>query len=229
MAVGGQTEAVPRRAAEAAAARPGRHPDAHGRGPRRLAELPEPSRAQPAAGDRPGAAAAGRDLRPGPEDRSSVTPRAPAPRAWARSSPTRCSATWAWRATRLPRWPRTRRASPRRSCGSTAPISTSASLADLGAYAGRRRVPIAAGSMTPSDWVRDFIQAQKNYFGELEDAAERAGRASWAPSPGLRRRRARAAGRSSTASRCGWCRWTCCRKRCAASTITASGSSCPRC
>jgi XRE family transcriptional regulator, fatty acid utilization regulator len=26
--------------------------------------------------------------------------------------------------------------------------------------------------VTPSDWVRDFIQAQKNYFGELEDAAD---------------------------------------------------------
>lgn len=27
--------------------------------------------------------------------------------------------------------------------------------------------------VTPSDWVRDFIQAQKNYFGELEGAADR--------------------------------------------------------
>ena len=26
--------------------------------------------------------------------------------------------------------------------------------------------------VTPSDWVRDFIQAQKNYFAELEDIAE---------------------------------------------------------
>ena len=26
--------------------------------------------------------------------------------------------------------------------------------------------------VTPSDWVRDFIQAQKNYFGELEEAAD---------------------------------------------------------
>jgi len=25
---------------------------------------------------------------------------------------------------------------------------------------------------SPSDWVRDFIQAQKNYFGELEEAAD---------------------------------------------------------
>jgi len=29
----------------------------------------------------------------------------------------------------------------------------------------------AASVVTPSDWVRDFIQAQKNYFGELEDLA----------------------------------------------------------
>ncbi|ACG79618.1 predicted transcriptional regulator [Phenylobacterium zucineum HLK1] len=27
--------------------------------------------------------------------------------------------------------------------------------------------------VTPSDWVRDYIQAQKNYFGELEEAADR--------------------------------------------------------
>lgn len=27
-------------------------------------------------------------------------------------------------------------------------------------------------NVTPSDWVRDYIQAQKNHFGELEDAAE---------------------------------------------------------
>src|ERR1700754_1256603 len=61
-------KAVPRRADEAAAARAGPDPDADGRGPRRLAQLPEPPGAQPAAGDRPGAAAAGRGLRPRPED-----------------------------------------------------------------------------------------------------------------------------------------------------------------
>src|SRR5437588_593236 len=26
--------------------------------------------------------------------------------------------------------------------------------------------------VTPSDWVRDFIQAQKNHFAELEEAAD---------------------------------------------------------
>lgn len=45
-------------------------------------------------------------------------------------------------------------------------------LSELGASGrpeeGGAAVPVAM----PSDWVRDFIQAQKNYFGELEDAAE---------------------------------------------------------
>ena len=45
-------------------------------------------------------------------------------------------------------------------------------LTELGA-AGRPEegAAIVAAAM-PSDWVRDFIQAQKNHFGELEDAAE---------------------------------------------------------
>jgi hypothetical protein len=30
----------------------------------------------------------------------------------------------------------------------------------------------AGGVVTPSDWVRDYIQGQKNYFAELEDAAD---------------------------------------------------------
>jgi predicted transcriptional regulator/DNA-binding XRE family transcriptional regulator len=29
-----------------------------------------------------------------------------------------------------------------------------------------------AGALTPSDWVRDFIQSQRNYFAELEEAGE---------------------------------------------------------
>ena len=33
-------------------------------------------------------------------------------------------------------------------------------------------MPFQAGSMTPSDWVRDFIQGQRNYFAELEEAGE---------------------------------------------------------
>src|SRR5690606_34120153 len=30
----------------------------------------------------------------------------------------------------------------------------------------------AAAGFSPSDWVRDFIQAQRNYFPELEEIAE---------------------------------------------------------
>ena len=44
-------------------------------------------------------------------------------------------------------------------------------LGDLGAL-GRPEEGAAHGLVTPSDWVRDFIQAQKNYFAELEDAAD---------------------------------------------------------
>src|SRR5689334_2564886 len=63
-----RAEAVPGRARETPAPRPGADPDTDGRRPGRLAELPEPDRAQPAAGHGPGAAAPGRGLRPGPED-----------------------------------------------------------------------------------------------------------------------------------------------------------------
>jgi predicted transcriptional regulator/transcriptional regulator with XRE-family HTH domain len=46
-------------------------------------------------------------------------------------------------------------------------------LSELGA-AGRPEEGAAAAPMAmPSDWVRDFIQAQKNHFSELEEAAER--------------------------------------------------------
>lgn len=45
-------------------------------------------------------------------------------------------------------------------------------LTDLGAI-GRPEEGGAAGSaVMPSDWVRDFIQAQKNYFAELEEVAD---------------------------------------------------------
>ena len=45
-------------------------------------------------------------------------------------------------------------------------------LSELGA-AGRPEEGAAAAPVAmPSDWVRDFIQAQKNHFGELEEAAE---------------------------------------------------------
>lgn len=44
-------------------------------------------------------------------------------------------------------------------------------LTDLGAI-GRPEEGAAAVSVVPSDWVRDYIQAQKNHFPELEEAAE---------------------------------------------------------
>lgn len=45
-------------------------------------------------------------------------------------------------------------------------------LTELGSI-GRPEEGAGAGSaVLPSDWVRDFIQAQKNYFAELEDAAD---------------------------------------------------------
>jgi predicted transcriptional regulator/transcriptional regulator with XRE-family HTH domain len=46
------------------------------------------------------------------------------------------------------------------------------SLAGLNTYDRPEDMPFQAGSMTPSDWVRDFIQGQRNYFAELEEAAE---------------------------------------------------------
>lgn len=44
-------------------------------------------------------------------------------------------------------------------------------LTDLGAI-GRPEEGASAGSVLPSDWVRDFFQAQKNYFAELEESAD---------------------------------------------------------
>jgi XRE family transcriptional regulator, fatty acid utilization regulator len=46
------------------------------------------------------------------------------------------------------------------------------SLAGLNTYDRPEDMPFQAGSMTPSDWVRDFIQGQRNYFAELEEAGE---------------------------------------------------------
>ncbi len=44
-------------------------------------------------------------------------------------------------------------------------------LSDLGAL-GRPEDGALQPVVTPSDWVRDFIQDQKNYFGDLEEAAD---------------------------------------------------------
>jgi predicted transcriptional regulator len=45
-------------------------------------------------------------------------------------------------------------------------------LSELGAAARPEEGAEAASLTLPSDWVRDFIQAQKNHFVELEDAAD---------------------------------------------------------
>ncbi len=45
-------------------------------------------------------------------------------------------------------------------------------LGDLGAVGRPEDATLVSGVVTPSDWVRDFIQSQKNHFAELEDAAD---------------------------------------------------------
>src|SRR5690606_37617927 len=45
-------------------------------------------------------------------------------------------------------------------------------LTDLGAIGRPEEGGTAGSAVMPSDWVRDFIQAQKNYFAELEGAAD---------------------------------------------------------
>jgi XRE family transcriptional regulator, fatty acid utilization regulator len=45
-------------------------------------------------------------------------------------------------------------------------------LADLGQLGRPEEGAGPAPVVTPSDWIRDYIQAQKNYFAELEEAAE---------------------------------------------------------
>lgn len=45
-------------------------------------------------------------------------------------------------------------------------------LTDLGAIGRPEEGASGGSSVLPSDWVRDFIQAQKNYFAELEEAAD---------------------------------------------------------
>ncbi|HEX4181963.1 MAG TPA: short-chain fatty acyl-CoA regulator family protein [Caulobacteraceae bacterium] len=45
-------------------------------------------------------------------------------------------------------------------------------LHDLGAARRPEDAADPGGALTPSDWVRDFIQGQRNYFAELEEAGE---------------------------------------------------------
>jgi Predicted transcriptional regulator len=46
-------------------------------------------------------------------------------------------------------------------------------LGELGHVARPEEGAFESPVVTPSDWVRDYIQAQKNHFSELEDAADR--------------------------------------------------------
>jgi predicted transcriptional regulator/transcriptional regulator with XRE-family HTH domain len=46
-------------------------------------------------------------------------------------------------------------------------------LTDLGAIGRPEEGGTAGSAVMPSDWVRDFIQAQKNHFAELEEAADK--------------------------------------------------------
>ncbi len=45
-------------------------------------------------------------------------------------------------------------------------------LTELGVFDRRDGSPDTIGASTPSDWVRDYIQNQKNYFAELDECAE---------------------------------------------------------
>ena len=45
-------------------------------------------------------------------------------------------------------------------------------LTDLGTIGRPEEGGSTLGSVIPSDWVRDYIQVQKNHFPELEEAAE---------------------------------------------------------
>jgi len=55
-------------------------------------------------------------------------------------------------------------------------------LTDLGAIGRPEEGAGSGGSVVPSDWVRDFIQTQKNHFPELEEAADEMSR-SLSPEP----------------------------------------------
>ena len=84
---------------------------------------------------------------------------------------------------RSPRSRARRRAWPTRSCGSIAPTPP-------GAAPGRwRRAGEDAASPAPSDWVRDYLEAQRNYFPDLDEAGEAPRGGAGARTPGLLRPR----------------------------------------
>ena len=43
-------------------------------------------------------------------------------------------------------------------------------LTELGVFDRNDGLPEAANVSTPSDWVRNYIQSEKNYFAELEES-----------------------------------------------------------
>ncbi len=171
-------QALPRRPAQAAAPRARAQPEPDGGRARHLRLLSQPSRAQPAAGHRRHPAAAGRSLRrrrEGASRRKAAT--AAARPSSPKSSPTRCSPTSGSAATSWSSWPTTRRRSPK----AIARLYTA--LRELQRQPGRRRAaaPTRASLITPETWVRDYIQAQRNHYPELEEAAETLGGALSAP------------------------------------------------
>ena len=77
-------------------------------------------------------------------------------------------ATSASAATSWSSWPTMRRRSPKASPGSTPRCSEAAPRPEPGE---RRATPRAL--ITPETWVRDYIQAQRNHYPELEEAPRR--------------------------------------------------------
>ena len=145
-------EAVPwsGQTAAATAARSGPEPDAHGRGPRRLAQLPQSAGAKPAPCHRSDPATPGRGLRhryPQPLVRPRGRWRARSDRGVRGSAVPRPRR---WREARSRRWRRTRRASPTPSCDSTAPSPTAAGWRISARCLGLRMAPRASPSRPPT-------------------------------------------------------------------------------
>ena len=121
------------------------------------------------------------------------------------------------------------RASPRPSCGSTAPISTAAALAGLNAFDRPEEMALTTGALTPVGLGARLHPGPAQLFRRAGGGGRGAWPRRWAPSRRTSPSPPASGWPSATASRCGSCRWTCCPTRCAATTTTASGSSCPRC
>ena len=166
----------------------GAHPDAHGRGSRRFAELSEPPRAQPAAADRPGPAAPGPDLRHRYPQPSRATTTRPAPGTSARSWPTRCSATSPFPATRSTRWRKTRPASPTPWSDSIAPMPNAAAWS-IWARSTRRGDRRRGAAVTPSDLGARLHPEPAQLLRRSGRDGRGAGRRARRRAAGIRRRR----------------------------------------